>query len=139
MSMKNLKQSSLKSFGTWTATLPNGGTIDATTQLYTVEGDTVFLQFSSRLRSVPNNSNTFLIGGLPFVSNPTAGRSHSTPFVARLNLAYPNVFLSDNSSQIYFQGSTVGTGGFTTGMTNAIPASATNDFDISFSIFYRRA
>jgi hypothetical protein len=123
--------------GTWTASLPNGGTIDSPTQQYIVTGDLVVAAFTSRMRSVPNNSNTFLIAGLPFPANWSV--SSSLGQTQRLNINPLKLYIGSGSSQVSFWQSQISTGGFTSQMTNAVPASAVNDFDINFVLTYRKA
>ena len=54
--------------GTWTPTLPSGGTIDAiNSATFTKIGNVVRLGFYITMSSIPNNSSAFYIGGLPFV------------------------------------------------------------------------
>jgi len=53
--------------GSWTPTLPNGGTIGGTFGTsYTKVGDTVTVRGYLNNISIPNDSNEFRIGGLPY-------------------------------------------------------------------------
>jgi hypothetical protein len=58
--------------GTWTPTLPNGGTLGVYGARYVKIGQQVTVSFYIYSISPPNNSSDFLIGGLPF---PNAGYS----------------------------------------------------------------
>ena len=62
--------------GTWTPTLPSGGSLSATAASYTKIGRVVFchcyLYDISDSTAIPNNSTTFFIGGLPFTVNNTS-------------------------------------------------------------------
>jgi len=54
--------------GTWTPTLPSGGTIDTISgSTFTKIGKVVHIGFYIAMSSIPNNSTTFYIGGLPYV------------------------------------------------------------------------
>tara|TARA_A100001201_G_scaffold30641_1_gene33196 strand:- start:171 stop:767 length:597 start_codon:yes stop_codon:yes gene_type:complete len=72
--------------GTWTPTLPSGGSLSATAASYTKIGRVVFchcyLYDISDSSAIPNNSNTFFIGGLPFTVNNT---SNSYTSIGTLN------------------------------------------------------
>ena len=60
--------------GTWTPTLPSGGTISTTyAAVYTKIGNVVRVGIYIAMSSIPNNSSAFYIGGLPFEVAYTSG------------------------------------------------------------------
>jgi len=54
--------------GTWTPTLPNGGTLTVLNARYVKIGQKVTVSFYIQLVYPTNNSATFIIGGLPFAN-----------------------------------------------------------------------
>jgi len=60
--------------GTWTPTLPSGGTIDViNAATYTKIGNVVRVGFYLQMSNIPNDSSAFYIGGLPFLVAYTGG------------------------------------------------------------------
>ena len=55
--------------GTWTPTLPNGGTMTVNRALYTKIGRQVSVQFYVNSINATNNGGQFQIGGLPFTTS----------------------------------------------------------------------
>ena len=59
--------------GTWTPTLPNGGTLTNIGSFYTKIGRTVYVQLHLNNIAPTNNGSAFRIGGLPFTSTSNSG------------------------------------------------------------------
>ena len=59
--------------GTWTPTLTNGGSVTINAATYTKIGNIMRVGTYLALSSIPNNSNAFYIGGLPYNVDYTAG------------------------------------------------------------------
>jgi hypothetical protein len=59
--------------GTWTPTLPNGGTLSNVASFYTKIGRTVYIQLHLNSIAPTNNGSEFQIGSLPFSSTSTGG------------------------------------------------------------------
>ena len=57
--------------GAWGPTLPNGGSASSNRSIYTKIGDMVTAYTYVTLTSIPNDSSTFRIGGLPYTSAAT--------------------------------------------------------------------
>ena len=74
--------------GTWTPTLPNGGTVTVYNATYTKIGRTVKFGFYIGISGIPNNGSRFDIGGLPYDVNSTSSHYHgatSLTYVHTLN------------------------------------------------------
>jgi len=71
--------------GTWTPSLPNGGTLNVNAAKYTKIGRQVTISFFVDTIAPTNNSSAFLIGGLPFT--PTDNYGASIGFVGDGNLS----------------------------------------------------
>jgi hypothetical protein len=54
--------------GTWTPTLPNGGSLSTVAARYVKIGTKITVSFYVNNVTPTNNSSNFIIGGLPFVS-----------------------------------------------------------------------
>ena len=63
--------------GSWTPTLPNGGTMGIYNASYTKVGRLVTWWAYIYPQSVPNNTTAFIIGGFPFTSNSTSNMGGS--------------------------------------------------------------
>lgn len=73
--------------GTWTPTLPNGGTLVVQSALYTKVGRQVTVSFYVNAIAPTNNGSNFLIGGLPFTIESTAYYGGSFAYVGDGNLS----------------------------------------------------
>ena len=122
--------------GTWTPTLPNGGNVSINFGCnYTKIGRIVNLVCSFRGNSVPNNSSTAIIGGVPFTS------SSSGVSIISYDRGFPNItkaiVASISSTSISFvvvpHNSS---GGFRTALLNSDLTGFVNDFDIGFNLIY---
>jgi len=88
--------------GTWTPTLPNGGTATKENQhLYTKVGNIVTVSGYLSFSGVPSDSADFDIGGLPFNSAGTF-QAGSIGYVGSANIPDWLLILSDNSDYFYF-------------------------------------
>jgi len=94
--------------GTWTPTLPSGGTVSSVGNArYTKIGRFVHVGAYFEMSAITNNTSTFYIGGLPYTVRPTAGY-HCTSGVgyvasydwAALDASDPLVLT--NNTYIYF-------------------------------------
>jgi hypothetical protein len=72
--------------GTWTPTLPNGGTLGLQSALYTKVGRQVTVTFYVNAIAPTNNGSNFLIGGLPFTIESTGYYGGSFAYVGDGNL-----------------------------------------------------
>jgi hypothetical protein len=61
--------------GTWTPSLPNGGTLNVNAAKYTKIGRQVTISFFVDTIAPTNNSSAFVIGGLPFTATDNYGAS----------------------------------------------------------------
>jgi hypothetical protein len=94
--------------GTWTPTLPSGGTVSSVGNArYTKIGRFVHVGAYFAMSAITNNSSTFYIGGLPYTVRPTAGY-HCTGgvgYVASFNWAALDAsdpLVLTNNTYIYF-------------------------------------
>ena len=88
--------------GTWTPTLPNGGTATKVDQhLYTKVGNTVTVTGHVSFSGVPDDSANFQIAGLPFNSAGTY-QAGSIGFVGSANLPDLLLVLDNDSDYFYF-------------------------------------
>ena len=91
--------------GTWTPTLPNGGTVATVSSArYTKIGGLVQLQCYITCNSIPNNGSQFHIGGLPYTPNVSQAYGGGTiNYGAYSNYdVYQNPIVRANSAYIYF-------------------------------------
>ena len=91
--------------GTWTPTLPNGGTLNNLQARYVKIGKKVTLSFYSNLIEPTNNSSNFIIGGLPFANaglNPSLYFGGSFGYVGAGNLFSYLPITGANFNYIYF-------------------------------------
>jgi hypothetical protein len=92
--------------GTWTPTLPNGGTVAGIDNaLYTKIGRVVSWYFYITVNSIPSNTTAFRIGGLPYTVNTNSIYMGGTiGYVGTLNIeTYGLMVLTlSNNDQIYF-------------------------------------
>ena len=94
--------------GTWTPTLPSGGTVSSVGNArYTKIGRFVHVGAYFEMSAITNNTSTFYIGGLPYTVRPTAGY-HCTSgvgYVASYNWAALDAsdpLVLTNNTYIYF-------------------------------------
>ncbi len=73
--------------GTWTPTLPNGGTISSTAgSVYTKVGNLVTFQMYMNMSGIPNNSTAFHVGNLPFLPTYSGGKQlHGNAVITYIN------------------------------------------------------
>jgi hypothetical protein len=92
--------------GTWTPTLPNGGTVAGIGNAsYTKIGRVVSWYFYITVNSIPSNTTVFRIGGLPYTVNTNSIYMGGTiGYVGNLNIeTYGLMVLTlTNNDQIYF-------------------------------------
>ena len=91
--------------GSWTPTLPNGGTLNNLQARYVKIGQKVTLSFYSNLIEPTNNSSNFIIGGLPFANaglNPSLYFGGSFGYVGAGNLFSYLPITGANFNYIYF-------------------------------------
>jgi hypothetical protein len=116
--------------GTWTPTLPNGGTISVSRATYTKTGRFVHVQFQADLTPT-NNSSQFRIGGLPFVTTSVASSYSvgSLGYSGGLDVSgwQQPIVQHSGSDFLYFQLST----GSTADVLNSAFAGSTRNFVIS--------
>ena len=94
--------------GTWTPTLPSGGTVSSVGNArYTKIGRFVHVGAYFAMSAITNNSSTFYIGGLPYTVRPSSGY-HCTGgvgYVASFNWAALDAsdpLVLTNNTYIYF-------------------------------------
>jgi hypothetical protein len=91
--------------GSWTPTLPNGGTITINNARYVKVGQKVTVSFYASSITPTNNGSDFLIGGLPYAntfSSPALYFGGSFGFVGTGNLNKYLALTGSNLSYIYF-------------------------------------
>jgi len=90
--------------GTWTPTLPNGGTLTNIGSYYTKIGRTVYVMVHLNNVAPTNNASEFRVGGLPFTSVNLAGfyGGGSFQYVGDSNLNGWMPIISINSTFFYF-------------------------------------
>ena len=116
--------------GTWTPTLPNGGTLSIQSAAYTKIGRQVTVTTYLTSVAPTNNSSEFLIGGLPFVVANAIYYGGSFGYAGDSNLSGWLVLGIANYSNIGFRLST----GSNTARTNAQYLTAASGSDDSFII-----
>ena len=94
--------------GTWTPTLPQGGTITTVNNaVYTKVGNVVSFQLYANNISITNNSSEFQIGGLPFqpMNSPNTYGGGQVGYVGGFNWAQyePSMLINPGGSKIYWQ------------------------------------
>jgi hypothetical protein len=89
--------------GTWTPSLPNGGTISINHAVYTKIGRQVTVSFYVEAIAPTNNSSEFLIGGLPFTIKNGDYYSGSFGFVGDTNLSNWLILGLSNSTTLGFR------------------------------------
>jgi hypothetical protein len=91
--------------GTWTPTLPNGGTLNVVNARYVKIGQKVTVSFYVNLVNPTNNSSNFIIGGLPFAntySSPSLYYGGSFGYMGAGNLSSYLPITGSNFTYIYF-------------------------------------
>jgi hypothetical protein len=93
--------------GTWTPTLPSGGTVSSTVgSVYTKIGNVVYYQMFMQMSGIPNNSTAFYVGGLPFQPSTSGGRQlhgHSTiTYINNVDGSDYGAGLNDTNSRVYW-------------------------------------
>ena len=90
--------------GTWTPTLPNGGTVSTINNAsYTKVGRLVTANLYVQLSSIPNNTSIFQIGGLPFangIANHYGGGNIT--YTASFDASVWRPIVTQLSNTIYF-------------------------------------
>ena len=89
--------------GTWTPSLPNGGTLVVNHAVYTKIGRQVTVSFYVEQIAPTNNSSEFLIGGIPFTIKTNDYYAGSFGFVGDTNLSNWLVLGLTNSVTIGFR------------------------------------
>jgi hypothetical protein len=116
--------------GTWTPTLPNGGTISVSRATYIKIGRLVHVQFQADITPT-NNSSQFRIGGLPFITTSTSSSYSvgSLGYSGGLDVSGWNQPLVEHNGgdYLYFQVSTAST----SAILNSAFAGSTRNFIIS--------
>ena len=89
--------------GSWTPTLPNGGTFGVNRAAYVKIGRMVHVYTYGSMSSIPNNGSQFNIGGLPY----TAATSNYYPsgsigYSGSFNFSDKAPLVRDNNTYIYF-------------------------------------
>jgi hypothetical protein len=94
--------------GTWTPTLPNGGTLTNIGSFYTKIGRTVYVQLHLNSIAPTNNGSAFRIGGLPFTSTTNSGfyGGGSFNYVGDSNINGYLPIIENNSNYFFFHQST---------------------------------
>jgi hypothetical protein len=94
--------------GTWTPTLPNGGTLTNIGSFYTKIGRTVYVQLHLNSIAPTNNGSAFRIGGLPFTSTTNSGFYGGGCFnyVGDSNINGYLPIIDNNSTYFFFHQST---------------------------------
>tara|TARA_R100001086_G_scaffold35115_1_gene15897 strand:- start:312 stop:875 length:564 start_codon:yes stop_codon:yes gene_type:complete len=91
--------------GAWGPTLPNGGSASSNRSIYTKIGDMVTAYTYVTLTSIPNDSSTFRIGGLPYTC------ANSSNYYAEGTIGYTGDFnanafygplVANNQTYLYF-------------------------------------
>jgi len=91
--------------GTWTPTLPNGGTLTVTSARYVKIGQQVTVSCFLTSVAPTNNASDFLIGGLPYANagySPSVYTGGSFAYVGDSNLSGWLPITGANFSYIYF-------------------------------------
>ena len=90
--------------GTWSPTLPSGGSITVNSAVYTKVGRLVVASFYISISGIPNDNSDFKIGNLPYnngISTYYAGGSLS--YVANRNVSgWSDPLVIQNGSYLYF-------------------------------------
>jgi hypothetical protein len=89
--------------GTWTPSLPNGGTLTSNTAYYTKIGRQVHLQFYLSVINATASTTAFQIGGLPFTS--LAGSTYpagTISYCADGNLSGLGMLSAQSNDYLYF-------------------------------------
>ena len=94
--------------GTWTPTLPNGGTLTDIGSFYTKIGRFVYVTVHLNNIAPTNNGSTFRIGGLPFTANSSVGfyGGGSLNYVGDSNLNGYLPIIDNGSTYFFFHVST---------------------------------
>ena len=95
--------------GTWTPTLPNGGTVTNYNATYTKIGRTIKFGFYIGIASIPNDGSRFDIAGLPYVVNSVSSHYHGATaltYVHTMNAAAVGMNLGptpwNGQAKLYF-------------------------------------
>jgi hypothetical protein len=89
--------------GTWTPTLPNGGTLTVNQAVYTKIGRQVTVSFYVESVAPTNDGSNFLIGGLPFTVKNNDYYTGSFGFVGDTNLSGWLILGLSNSTTLGFR------------------------------------
>ena len=92
--------------GTWTATLPRGGTVSSQTTYFVKVGAMVYAGANIVISGQANEGNLFRIGGLPYAVK-TGSHYHASSAITYsastdLNHVYPPTPYSGGGSELYF-------------------------------------
>ena len=92
--------------GTWTATLPRGGTVSSQTTYFVKVGAMVYAGANISITGQANEGNLFRIGGLPYAVK-TGSHYHASSAITYsastdLNHFYPPTPYSGGGSELYF-------------------------------------
>jgi hypothetical protein len=120
--------------GTWTPTLPNGGTISVvsdTSATYTKIGRKVTVSAYIDFSSIPNNSSNFHIGGLPF----TIGALTINPYGAGSISYSGNAVTSDLGGPLGLPSSSILYFHFLTGTSSVLQNTTVVSKSLSLLIF----
>ena len=97
-------------FGTWTPTLPNGGTVGTISKaVYTKVGNLVNA-FCNVYLNPTNNSTQFKIGGLPFAGVSSNHGGGTLSYTGGMETRYWSAPLVDTGSAVYFHRHDASTG-----------------------------
>ena len=89
--------------GSWTPTLPNGGTFGINRAAYVKVGRLVHVYTYGSMSSIPNDSSQFQIGGLPYtVATSNYYPSGSIGYTGSFNFENRVPLARDNNTYIYF-------------------------------------
>jgi len=123
--------------GTWTPTLPNGGTLAVVNARYVKIGQKVTVSLYVNLVNPTNNSSEFRIGGLPFAStysSPSLYYGGSFGYMGNGNLSTYLPITGSSFTHIYFHANN-GTGAIKTNANYITDAGANGDIILTITYF----
>jgi hypothetical protein len=96
--------------GTWTPTLPNGGTVGTIVKAVYIKVGNLVNAYCNVYLNPTNNSTQFKIGGLPFASTGDNHGGGTLSYVGGMEVRYWSAPLVNSSSEVYFHRHDASTG-----------------------------